>query len=306
LKSHLPSVRALYTGEVGETSGEYCYSVWLRHLVRVSEAVAEFRCTSVVEVGPGDSLGLGCAALLAGADRYVALDVVEHASISGDLRVLDELVPLVTARAPIPGDARYPELHPRLASYAFPSRLFEPGSSLRLEVTPERVASIRAALPQATVQGDSPLRYVAPWTPSSVEPGSVDLVLSQAVLQDVEETDRRRDLSALFAAMSRWLRPGGVMSHQINFAFEGWDEWNHHWRFPDAVWSVVRGRRPFFENRLPLSAYRRLCEAHGCQVVAVNGVRERGLGRGEVAARFRQLPEEDFVTPGAHIVAVKR
>lgn len=307
LKSYLPSRRARYAGAVGETSGEYCYAVWMRHLVRIAEVVPGFRCASVVEIGPGDSLGLGCAALLTGADRYAGLDVVAHANGERDRRVLDDLAPLVAARTPVPDEARFPELHPRLSAYEFPSRLFEPAGALRVRADAERLASIRTALQTRDgASADSPLRYIAPWTSASVETGSADLVLSQAVLQDVEETDRRRDLSALFSAMSRWLRPGGVMSHQINFAFEGWDDWNHHWRFSDAVWSVVRGRRPFFENRLPLSAYRRLFEAHGCEVMAVNGVREPGAGRDAVAARFRALPDEDFVTSGAHIVAVKR
>jgi hypothetical protein len=279
----------------------------MRHLARIAEVVPRLQARSVVELGPGDSLGLGCAALLGGAERYTGLDVVAHANVDHDLQVLDQLVPLFQRRAPIPDEGAFPQLHPQLASYEFPQKLFADDGALEVRADAARVAAIREALAtRGAGDGGRLLRYAAPWTPSSVDDGSADLVISQAVLQDVEQTADRPELDAAFAAMARWLRPGGVMSHQINFAFDGWSEWNHHWRFSDAVWHVVRGRRPFFENRVPLSTYRALCAKHGCEVVAVNGVRAQGVSRDVVAPQFRDLPDEDFQTSGAHIVAVKR
>ena len=67
LKSYFPVLHAGYKGAVGHTTGAYCYSVWLRHLTIITKAVPNFAPKVVVELGPGDSLGLGCAALLSGA-----------------------------------------------------------------------------------------------------------------------------------------------------------------------------------------------------------------------------------------------
>jgi hypothetical protein len=49
---------------------------------------------SVAEFGPGDSLGVGLAALLSGSNRYSALDVHRDGSTERTLRIFDELVAL--------------------------------------------------------------------------------------------------------------------------------------------------------------------------------------------------------------------
>ena len=50
--------------------------------------------------------------------------------------------------------------------------------------------------------------------------------------------------------MSRWLKKGGVMSHQIDMSFPGGAEWNHHWHHSDGAWRVARGIRSSFANRV--------------------------------------------------------
>src|SRR3954453_23378857 len=95
-----------HTGGTGP--GRYCYGVWLRHLVRAHEAGLESAPASVGELGPGDSLGIGRAALLSGCQRYVSLDVVRYANVEGNLSVLDKLVELFAARAPIPDHHELP------------------------------------------------------------------------------------------------------------------------------------------------------------------------------------------------------
>ncbi|MDB4881854.1 MAG: hypothetical protein JWL95_620 [Gemmatimonadetes bacterium] len=308
LKSLLPVFHGGYKGAVGHTTGAYCYSVWMRHQTVIAQAIPPFRPKTVVELGPGDSLGIGCAALLSGAERYIGLDVVDHASPEHDVLVLDELVRLFERRAPIPDDQQFPNLLPRLASYAFPERMFADDGPRNIRVDHDRVESIRAALLQRTrrLYDDVPLGYLTPWHARAVDRDSIDLVITQAVLQDMAHGDRSSKLADTFAAMTSWLRTGGVMSHQINFAFPGGEPWNHHWRYSDAAWRVVRGNRPFFENRAPLSTYLDLCAKHGCEVVSVKRVVQQGLPRDEVAPRFRDLPADDFDTASAHIVAVKR
>src|SRR5688572_27073147 len=68
------------TGE-GTSSARYCYTVFLRQLVRTRQVHDFGRPVpeSVAELGPGNSIGVGLAALLAGAERYSALDAVAHA-----------------------------------------------------------------------------------------------------------------------------------------------------------------------------------------------------------------------------------
>ena len=308
LKSYFPALHAGYRGAVGHNTGAYCYSVWMRHLSIITRAVPSFRPRMVVELGPGDSLGLGCAALLSGADQYIGLDVVAHARPENDVQVLDELVPLFEHRSPIPDERSFPNLLPALQSYKFPSRLFTDDGPRQIRVDHERVDSIRAALldRQDVLYDNVPVGYVAPWGPRTIDRQSVDLVISQAALQDMAHDSNKSELAGAFAAMSRWVRKGGIISHQINFAFPQGAEWNCHWRYSDTAWRVVRGNRPYFENRVPLSMYFKLCDDYDFQVVSVKRVEQEGLPREKVAPRFRDLPEEDFATSSAHIVAVRR
>ncbi|MFH1935278.1 MAG: hypothetical protein ABIN18_27370 [Pseudomonadota bacterium] len=52
----------------------------------------------VGELGPGDSIVIGLAALLSGTEMYYGMDVVEHASLQQHIKMLDELVNLEEER----------------------------------------------------------------------------------------------------------------------------------------------------------------------------------------------------------------
>ena len=56
-------------GTGGSISASYCYSVWLRHLVTTAGCGLNCNPRTVAELGPGDSLGVGLAALLSGAEK---------------------------------------------------------------------------------------------------------------------------------------------------------------------------------------------------------------------------------------------
>lgn len=302
LKGYLP-VPWDYTGTGGSTSFDYCYAVWLRHLVLVHQQGLDTRPATLVELGPGDTIGVGLAALLTGSERYLALDVVAHADVSRALAGFDRVLELLCARAPIPGDEAFPKMYPRLASYAFPHAVL-PEARLAAALAPERVERLRAAVAGSAGTGaSSPVRYVCPWTdPNVVDAGAADMVLSQVVLQDVDALD------PLFAAMHRWLRRGGTMTHQINFGGADTSRpWNDHWSYPDLAWHVVRGRRPYYVNRAPLSAYLSRSAAHGFDVRCVLPVRDRpGLPRERLAPAFRRLDDADLATRAAYLVAVRR
>jgi hypothetical protein len=306
LKSYLPLPGASYKGTGGTVSGAYCYAVWLRHLTLIArylEGAAVPRGT-VVELGPGDSIGLGLAAILSGTDTYIALDVLEHASAETNLRVLDELVALYRRRAPIPDATSFPRLFPRAAAHDFPAGFFDE-SLLSQRTGDAYVAQLRDALRRVSPSA-GPVQYRCPWNERSVDPGSADLVISQVALQDMDHTQSRDDLRANIHAMARWLRPGGVMSHQVDFSCPGGEPWNHHWAYGDLSWAIVRGRRPYYVNRVPLSGYAALFEEAGCRVVGVERVERPGLPPARMASRFRTLPESDHSAAAALIVATRR
>ena len=291
----LNGLRARVRGTGGSGSARYCYSVWLRHAVLLARFGARLHGASVAELGPGDSLGTGLASLLTGASRYTALDVVKYAYPKTNHSVLDALVELTGARARIPGPDEFPAVEPHLDDYSFPVHLF-PDSVL--ESAADRVQALHAALDGA----DGPLAYSVPWyTHDSLAPESVDIIISQAVLQSVN------DLPGTYEAMYTCLKPGGMMSHSIDFgSLSIASTWDGHRAWGDAWWSIIKGRRPHSLNRLTLSAHLALLNECGFETLHVQRVEDTpSLQRHLLAKRFRSLDDTDLATRVAVIVARK-
>src|SRR4051794_13392029 len=92
LSSYIPGVPALTARRTGGScSARYCYSIWLRHLAHLHASGLPTQFGTMVELGPGDSLGVGMAALLSGVDHYIALDRTRYAEAERNLRIFDEL-----------------------------------------------------------------------------------------------------------------------------------------------------------------------------------------------------------------------
>jgi len=302
LASFVPGVTALRPTKTGGTDqARYCYSVWLRHLVIAQE---NGLCTgppaTVAELGPGDSLGIGLAALLSGAERYFGLDIVDHASSRRNISVFDELVQLFQDRAPIPGKNEFFDLNPEVESHRFPSEILTE-DRLRTALDPDRVAAIRRTLTDPNAGGEF-ISYFAPWNNAgTIRQGSVDMILSQAVLEHVD------DLPTTYRAMAAWLKPGGFVSHQIDFRSHGTaDEWNGHWMYSDRFWRLMRGRRTYLINREPYSTHATLLQEAGLRLVAAKNVElPSNIPRSKLAARFRNLSDEDLTISSTCMQAVR-
>jgi hypothetical protein len=305
LLTYLPAAeKRIAKSTRGTDSARYCYSVWLRHLVMAHEgglvrAGAPVPAT-VAELGPGDSLGIGLAALLSGASRYVALDLVKYADEARNLAVLDELVALLRSRAAIPDASEFPSVKPFLPSYEFPHRILT-HQHLSRALSPDRVASIRRALENVDAAAGV-ISYRAPWFDAGViERDSVDMLYSQAVLEHVD------DLETAHAAMASWLKPGGFVSHEIAFSsHQLTPEWNGHWAITDPVWKLIRGKRPYLLNREPASTHVRLLDRAGLQIVNETRVQVKSdVARSRLAPRFRGLSDEDLTTMAMFVQAIK-
>lgn len=288
----------------GTVSARYCYSVWLRHLVLMGKNGVNVEPRVIAELGPGDSLGVGLAALLSGANAYYAFDIVEYASSQRNLEILDELLELFRQRIAIPNDAEFPAVRPKLDSYDFPAHILTE-RRLKQTLTPERIEAIRNSLVTLEGREDDGLqiRYVVPWhDPQVIEPGTVDCIFSQAVLEHID------DLEGAYRAFYQWLKPKGVLSHQIDFASHRTSQyWNGHWGYSDIVWKLIKGARPYLVNRQPYSVHEKLLAEVGFDVVDSLIVRDdRGLSRERLAQAFRQMTASDLVTRGAYVLATKK
>src|SRR6266545_1011231 len=234
-------IRRASTG--GSDSPRYCYSAWLRHLISLDRYGFRIGNARVGELGPGDSIGIGLAALLSGAAHYIGLDIVPFSAKANLEKIFDELVELFSRGDSIPDNDEFPHLRPRLDSYAFPRHLID------LSNFSARAETIRKEL-RIGVEGSQVVTYQAPWTsPNDIGLSSLDLIFSQAVLEHVDNLDET------YQSMFAWLKPGGCASHVIDFSAHHLSPfWNGHWAYSDLQWRLVRGRREFLLNRQPLSS----------------------------------------------------
>lgn len=293
-------------GTGGTDSARYCYSVWLRHLVMAKSNGLNPYPKIVAELGPGESLGVGLAALISGSDKYFAFDVVEHANAERNLEIFDELVTLFKNRTAIPGGGEFPEVKPHLEGYDFPADILD-GNRLQHALERTRIERIRDSIIDLQ-RNDSLIRYKVPWHDASVlEAESVDMIYSQAVLEHVD------DLLNTYKAMRLWLKPTGFISHQIDFRCHGTaDAWNGHWAYSDLMWKLIdfmwklTKKRPYSLNREPHSMHIALLKEEGYRVVCDKVSESKSsLTKLELAPRFKSISDDDLTTSGAFIQAMK-
>lgn len=307
LLSRVPGFEPFFSkwrGGGGTRSPRYCYSVWLRHLVMARRHGLSTTPRMVAELGPGDSVGVGLAALLTGSEHYVALDVVGYASVKRNLEIMDGLVALLTERARIPHEQELQEIQPELDSWDFPSDILT-DQRLAAALAPARLGRIRQAtreIGSAHPAANPTLSYRTSWRDADqIQEGAVDMILSQAVLEHVD------DLPRTYAAMHAWLKPTGFMSHQIDFRSHGWTkQWNGHWALSDLQWRMTRGRRAYFLNGAPCSRHLDLLRKHGFSIVCLERMQDMtGIERASLSSRYRQIPDEDLNTAGVFVQATK-
>ena len=305
LKS-VPGVEHFYNfhKETGGTdNARYCYAVWMRHLLMAWENGHRRIPVSIAELGPGDSMGIGLSALLSGAEKYYALDVIRYSNVERNLKVFEELINLFRSKATIPHNDEFPNMRPRLTEFSFPDHILT-DEQLAILLDEKRLNRIREAIrscEQPQPDAEAMISYQVPWADASViRKESVDMIISQAVLQHVN------DLKGTYESMNAWLRKDGLMSHNIDLKSMGAsDLWYGHWTYSDLEWKIVKGRKKYLINREPYSVHMRLAEENGFKVTRKIKDVESMPDRNEFSAPYRQLSEEDMTTSSLFLQAVK-
>lgn len=195
-----------------------CYTAWMRTLVAGNISMENIE--HVAELGCGDSFGVGYAALLSGAEKFSAFDVVPTAK--EDKELLEEMILLFKNKTPIPDDKEFPKAFPKLKCYDFPLG----------ELTDETIERVR----------NTKIAYYVPWDKCPLP--LVDLVVSYAAMEHVEDVER---------AYKRLGQITKLMAHVIDFKSHGTaSTWYGHWDYSAFIWRLIRGRCVYFINRLDL------------------------------------------------------
>lgn len=267
---------------------EYYYRTWLSHVCLAHHFGCWDTPETVLEIGPGNSLGVGLAALLSGINKYLAYDVNPLLNELGEASLLSEIADLYRVKAPFAtADALLPTAE-------LPSQLFA-AERRAYFLSPDWIDQIKYSLAN---RGELIDYYN---DPDEIAMHTVDYIFSQSALEHVEELD------TMYESMWKWLKPGGLMTHSIDFSAHGTSrDWNGHWTCPDWLWRLMQGKRLYFLNRVPLSQHQALLAHHGFELKGVHSIKRAStLKRAELAPRFQHLSESDLTTTSAFLVARK-
>ena len=247
----------------------------------------------VAELGPGDSLGIGLMALLLGAEKYYAFDLVHYASKKNNLIMLDELALLLKQKEDIPDDEEFPGVYPKLENYNFPNKIYST-KDLQIFLSVKRISQIKESI----INNNNMIQYKAPWfEKSKIIKESIDMIISQAVLEHID------NLSDVYIAMDKWLNPNGFMSHTIDFRCHTTTEtWDGHWKLSDLHWFLVRGARTYLINREPFSTHYKLIIENNLNLhCVVRNIEEPTFPDTKLNPRFSSMSKEDRKTSGVFV-----
>jgi hypothetical protein len=281
----VPSLRSTdHPSVLGSGDSRYCYSAFLRHFSHVATATGGAVPKVIVELGPGNSIGTGLAGVIAGAERCIGLDLQNHMQAELNVRIFDELVELFRARTPVPREI---DIATAPVDWGFPKAL-EPELDAALD--DRRIAAIRRDIEALS---GTHVAVVAPWSDRAVlEPASVDWLFSHSVMEHID------DVAAVYASAAAWLKPGGLMSHEIDYGSHRLTRhWNGHWTIDDTLWRLIRGARPYLINRLSHRDQLEAMRAHGLELIHdVLTQRADGLAADRFNGVYASMSEADART----------
>jgi SAM-dependent methyltransferase len=231
------------------------HSLWVPQAIDWHRQFGIGPARTVLELGPGDSVGTALFATAQGADRIWLIDVGDFAT--RDMAVYREIVDSLAASAP------------------------DLASRVDLSDRDRMLAGLNAT-------------YLTGGTGSfgEVPDGSVDLVMSSAVLEHV----RRAEFATALAGMFRVLRPGGTGCHIIDLR-DHLGGGLHNLRFSERVWEhPFLARSGFYTNRLRSHEIIAMMEAAGFEaaIVLITRWPELPVPREALAGQFSELPDEEL------------
>jgi hypothetical protein len=290
----VPPLRTTHHGATfGTGSSAFCYSVFLRHFSYISQFTNGKVPRVVAEFGPGSSIGMGLAALIAGAELYYGLDIEDHTDSARNLLIFDDLVDLFRRRTPVPSHGLHETTFPPPLKWEFPERLEKSLDSL---LDRERIGSLRDDLSRRSGKF---IQIAVPWTAADIVPAhSIDWLFSHSVMEHVD------DFEGAYQCFARWLKSRSMMTLNIDYrSHEMTRHWNGHWALSDLTWTLMRGRRPYLLNRVTHSGHINLIKYHKFSIEKeLHHLPEGGLPKDKLAAAPRHITGADSVIGMAFVV----
>ena len=295
------NLRGKLKGSGGTFSARYCYAVWFRHLISIYEKTGKKNFSKIAEIGPGDSIGVGLLALLLGVEKYYAFDVVKFANVEKNLKIFYQLIDLLKAREKVPDYKEFPKINPFLNNYDFPYQIYS-NEFLDFCLREERIKKIEYSILNQNIK-DSLIYYYNDKDifNNKVQRDTMDLIFSQATMEHVD------DITFHYKSMQKLLKKEGLISHSIDFRCHGYaSQWDKHWEYSDLYWKLLRGKRPYLINRMPLSKHLNLIESNNFKVLENQIVKlNSNIVNKNKYKKLKDFQDYDFTASVSYILGEK-
>src|SRR5690606_13050796 len=209
----------------------------------------------------------------------------------------DELKDYFLSSMDIPHGKGFESVSPMLNDYSYPSDIIKYDTeyfNLRHKIIKESLLNNSEEII---------IKYIVPWTSTNTSGiGNLDLIFSQAVMEHIE------DIAFAYKEMYKYLKKGGIISHQIDFkTHEMTKDWNGHWFISEPVWKFLLRGRKYPINRLPLSSHVNMIKNVGFEIKSIIPVHRKNpfYNNSKTKVPSVSFTEEDFITSGALIQAIK-
>lgn len=288
-------------GPIQKLGANRAYFQFLTHLSKAHSAGIEWPVDTLSEIGTGSHLGICFCALFSGVTKYQGFDQFRHVDLSDQLALLNDIHSMFVNKQPALNDLNQ-------LAFEFPEHIIS-DAILNKTLKEDFKTSIEAEISRLSSGLDSNLiKYAAPYSQGHNEFfDTTDLLMSTATLEHVEDVN---DTYRFFHSI---LRPGGHMSHSIDFRNHGYrklwngkDLWNSHWLLNEEEWKTVTKGAEYSINRLPASAHLRAMAEASFEIIFVQRrIYENELNWRDLTRQFRWLSSNDIECSGIHVISKK-
>ena len=136
-----------------------------------------------------------------------------------------------------------------------------------------------------------------------IKDNSIDYMFSHSVMEHV----RKYELDNLIKEMFRVLKPGGVISHNINYKDHLGESLNNL-RFSEKIWeSNFFANSGFYTNRIPAVEMHQYFKKIGFNLVVEEFGRwdQLPINRNNLSKEFKKFTDDELMRPTSRFIAIK-
>lgn len=236
----------------------FCYVLWFRILHHLKSNNLNTNFNSVAEIGSGGSLGLAICALLTGSKRYLTLEVEDNFNLEDNLRLLDKIVSFFKNDQKIPEIDVFGQINIKSQKYNHYSELID-RKKLMDYLSDERIEIIRKSISNVNT---GCIETINDWEKKILVTSNIDFIFSRAVMEHVN------DPYSIYNSAYKYLNHGGLVLHDIEFHSHNiTNEWYSHLEISNFLWTIIKGKRKYYLNRLSNADHLQLLEANDYKII---------------------------------------